>query len=150
MLQQLREEVRMAWPRGERQDAVPMLRGWRDEAWPVKGSFHDEPELVIASCRINRQLLDGSLLPKERSAGPFFGVRGYGCHVNGLVETMAGLMLWVATRSRQKPTYPLCLDHVVAGAHSRALGHEKPDVRRLVARRVALRERVAQQFLRSS
>ena len=26
-----------------------MLRGWRDEAWPVKASFHEEPELVIAS-----------------------------------------------------------------------------------------------------
>eukprot|EP00435_Cladocopium_sp_Y103_P065679 s51_g27.t1 len=86
VLQQLREE-----------DAVPMLRGWRDEAWPVKGSFHQPPALVI-----------------ERAAGPFFGVPGFGCHINGIVEDK----LWVAKRAQSKPTYPGHLDHLVAGGLS--------------------------------
>lgn len=91
-----------------RQDgAVPMLKGWRDEPWPVKASFDSPVELVI-----------------ERAAGPLLGVRGFGCHVNGLVSLGGNQLgagawgLWVARRSRSKPTYPGKLDHVVAGGLS--------------------------------
>ncbi|CAE7040249.1 NUDT20 [Symbiodinium natans] len=90
VLQRLREE-----------DTVPMLKGWRNEEWPVKASFHSAPALVV-----------------ERAAGPLLGVRGYGCHVNGIVESPKGPLLWVATRSRTKPTYPGRLDHIVAGGLS--------------------------------
>eukprot|EP00434_Breviolum_minutum_P021433 symbB.v1.2.018913.t1/scaffold1524.1/size149785/2 len=90
VLQELRNE-----------DKVPMLRGWRDEAWPVKATFHSDPALVI-----------------ERAAGSFFGVRGFGCHINGLVESEGKTMLWVAKRAQSKPTYPGCLDHLVAGGLS--------------------------------
>jgi len=79
---------------------VPMLRGWRDEGWPVKPSFDAPAELVI-----------------ERAAGPLFGVCGYGCHINGLVATQGHepSHLWVARRSKSKQTYPGKLDHIVAG-----------------------------------
>ena len=70
---------------------------------------------MVEYLRLPNGMSLGLIEPKERSAGPFFGVRGYGCHVNGLVEVESGLKLWVATRSRLKPTYPGCLDHVVAG-----------------------------------
>lgn len=90
VLQELRNE-----------DKVPMLRGWRDEAWPVKATFHSDPALVI-----------------ERAAGSFFGVRGFGCHINGLVESDGKTMSWVAKRAQSKPTYPGCLDHLVAGGLS--------------------------------
>lgn len=84
---------------------VPMLAGWRNEAWPVKAGFDSPIELVI-----------------ERAAGPLFGVPGYGCHVNGLVYSDAGSgtppRLWVARRAASKPTYPGKLDHVVAGGLS--------------------------------
>lgn len=97
------------------EQAVPMLQGWRDEGWPVKATFDSPVELVI-----------------ERAAGPLFGVRGYGCHVNGFVtrSPVGGSSksfpshLWVAKRASTKPTYPGKLDHVVAGglAHGEAPG----------------------------
>ncbi|CAK0817349.1 unnamed protein product [Prorocentrum cordatum] len=84
---------------------VPMLEGWRDEGWPVKAAFDTPVELVV-----------------ERAAGPLLGVRGYGCHVNGLVADRGGgaggWRLWVARRAATKQTYPGKLDHVVAGGLS--------------------------------
>ena len=41
--------------------------------------------------------------------------QAYGVHINGYVETEAGLELWVARRSKDKPTWPGKLDHIVAG-----------------------------------
>jgi len=75
---------------------VSMLKGWRNEPWPVKGGFDAPVEFVV-----------------ERAAGPLFGVTGYGCHVNGLVPSKDSL--WIARRSRSKQTYPGMLDHLVAG-----------------------------------
>jgi len=80
-----------------RREGVPMLQGWRNELWPVKASFDGPVELVI-----------------ERAAGPLLGVRGFGCHVNGVVEGTPE-KLWVGRRAATKPTYPRKLDHVVAG-----------------------------------
>ena len=41
--------------------------------------------------------------------------QAYGVHINGYVETPDGLELWVARRSKDKPTWPGKLDHIVAG-----------------------------------
>ena len=46
--------------------------------------------------------------------------QAYGVHINGYVETAAGLELWVARRSRDKPTWPGKLDHIVAGGQVRS------------------------------
>ncbi len=52
----------------------------------------------------------------ERAAATQFGVKAYGVHVNGYVESPSrGLCLWVARRSRDKPTWPGKLDHIAAG-----------------------------------
>lgn len=75
--------------------SVPMLDGWRSELWPAKVSFHAEPAVLM-----------------ERAAVPLFGVRGFGCHINGLSGPDH---LWVAKRSLRKPTYPGKYDHMVAG-----------------------------------
>lgn len=84
---------------------VSMLEGWRDEGWSVKVAFDTPVELVV-----------------ERAAGPLLGVRGYGCHVNGLVADRGGgpdhWKLWVARRAATKQTYPGKLDHIVAGGLS--------------------------------
>lgn len=82
---------------------VPMLAGWRDEAWPVKADFDAPAALVV-----------------ERAAGALFGVRAYGCHVNGIVD---GNKLWVAKRAKTKQTFPGKLDHIVAGGMAHG---EKP------------------------
>ena len=51
----------------------------------------------------------------ERAAAVHLGIKAYGVHVNGYVRGASGIELWVATRSRRKPTWPGKLDHIVAG-----------------------------------
>lgn len=76
-----------------------MFSGWRNELYPVTTAFHHEPALLL-----------------ERAAAPSFGVRAYGIHINGYVEKANGeKLLWVARRSKSKPTWPGMLDHIVAG-----------------------------------
>ena len=86
-----------------------LIPGWRDEAYPVATGFHAAP-----------------LLKMERAAVPAFGVRAYGVHVNGYVETSPGsndgLKLWVGRRSRTKQTARGKLDHLVAGGQPMGLG----------------------------
>lgn len=104
---------------GSRSDAVDsvllrlrvegLMPGWRNEAYPVGTGFHAPP-----------------LLKMERAAVPAFGVRAYGVHVNGFVETAPGsndgLKLWVGRRSRTKQTAPGKLDHLVAGGQPFGIG----------------------------
>jgi isopentenyldiphosphate isomerase len=75
-----------------------LIKGWRDERYPVSPRWTDEP-----------------LMSMERAAIPFFGVRAYGVHLTGFTRRKDGLHIWVATRSRTKPTYPGMLDNTVAG-----------------------------------
>jgi 8-oxo-dGTP pyrophosphatase MutT (NUDIX family) len=76
-----------------------VVRGWRNELYPVSTSFAAAP-----------------LLQMERAAVPQFGVRAYGVHMNAFVRRgEAGLHMWIARRSRTKPTYPGMLDNAVAG-----------------------------------
>lgn len=86
-----------------------LVPGWRDEAYPVGTGFHVAP-----------------LLKMERAAVPGFGVQAYGVHLNGYVEAAPGandgLQVWVARRSRFKPTGPGKLDHLVAGGQPLGLG----------------------------
>ena len=75
--------------------AIP---GWRSELYPVSTGFAEAPLMEI-----------------ERAATPLFGVRAYGIHVNGFVRDGDGIKLWIARRSRDKPSYPGELDNFVAG-----------------------------------
>ncbi len=74
------------------------ITGWREEPYPVKSVWSDPP-----------------LLQMERAASPHFGVRAWGAHMNGFVRSEDGLHMWVATRAKDKPTYPGMLDNMVAG-----------------------------------
>ena len=75
-------------------------KGWRDELCAVGAAFDAPPAFSI-----------------ERACYPAFGVKGYGIHVNAFcVDPATGeRQLWVATRSRQKSTWPGMLDNLVAG-----------------------------------
>ncbi len=53
----------------------------------------------------------------ERAASSVLGIKKYGIHLNAWVEQQGELYLWVARRSRNKPTFPGKLDHLVAGGH---------------------------------
>jgi len=74
------------------------IAGWRNERYPVAPRWGEAP-----------------LMTMERAAIPFFGVRAYGVHLTGFTRRKDGLHIWVATRSRTKPTYPGMLDNTVAG-----------------------------------
>jgi hypothetical protein len=75
-----------------------VITGWRDEPYPVALRF-GAPELM----RI------------ERAAVPYFGVRSYGVHLNGIVRRSDDLHLWIGRRAKDKPVAPGKLDNLVAG-----------------------------------
>ncbi|KAF9869215.1 thiamine pyrophosphokinase-related protein [Colletotrichum karsti] len=81
-------------------DVFPILRGWRDELWPVYGR--------------NRELL----INMERAASGLFGVMRYGVHMTAFVRCPSashGVKIWVPRRSPTKSTFPGMLDNTVAG-----------------------------------
>ena len=51
----------------------------------------------------------------DRGAAAYFGIRAYGQHINGYVETPEGLKLWIARRAADRIHYPNKLDNLVAG-----------------------------------
>jgi isopentenyldiphosphate isomerase len=75
-----------------------MVPAWRDESYPVVQRFGDEP-----------------LLRMERAGVPVFGIRAFGVHMNGFVRRRNDIEMWIARRSRSKPTFPGMLDNTVAG-----------------------------------
>ncbi|EFX03798.1 thiamin pyrophosphokinase-related protein [Grosmannia clavigera kw1407] len=79
-------------------DAFRLLRGWRDELWPVYGR-------------------DGRLLLSlERAAVGLFGAARYGVHMTAYVDDdQTDLRIWVPKRAADKSTYPGMLDNTVAG-----------------------------------
>ena len=87
-----------------------VLRGWRNELYPVYGP--------------NRELL----FSIERSASALFGIVTYGCHMTAYTrskrarsETEVGgeeeeeIKIWVPRRAKTKQTYGGMLDNTVAG-----------------------------------
>lgn len=88
--------------------ALPILvKGWRDEPWPVFGpsssSDSDGGELVFSM---------------ERAALGLLGCMRYGVHVNAYVadpEAPHGIRVWVPTRAATKASFPSMLDNAVAG-----------------------------------
>ena len=74
------------------------VRGWRNEHYAVLGESDGVLKFTL-----------------ERAAVKRFGVRGHAVHVNGLVRAPDGVAMWIATRSRSKPTDPGRLDNLVGG-----------------------------------
>jgi isopentenyldiphosphate isomerase len=75
-----------------------MVPAWRDETYPVVRRFGDTPLLLM-----------------ERAGVSVFGIRAFGVHMNGFVRRGNGIEMWIARRSRTKPTFPGMLDNTVAG-----------------------------------
>lgn len=82
-----------------------LFAAWNDELFGIKNNF-DDPEVMSI----------------QRAAVAYFGLRAYGVHVNGLVNTSQGQKLWVATRAKNKNTFPGMLDHIVAGGQPAGTG----------------------------
>lgn len=84
--------------------AEGIVRGWRDELVEAVPSFNQPPVFLV-----------------ERAAYPFFGIRGFGVHVNGFVRNPVDRRveaIWVGKRASTKSLWPGMLDHIVAGGLS--------------------------------
>ncbi|KYK55864.1 thiamin pyrophosphokinase- protein [Drechmeria coniospora] len=82
------------------QDTFRLLRGWRDEAWPV---YSRKGELLFSI---------------ERTAMGLLGTMRYGVHMTAYVADATaphGLKMWVPRRAADKSTFPGMLDNTVAG-----------------------------------
>ena len=82
-------------------DAIPMLSGWRNEPFAVRGSFHAPQACVV-----------------ERAAAPLLGLPAYGVFTTGYVcdeGTRQPSAVWVGRRAADKPTWPGLLDSIAAG-----------------------------------
>lgn len=82
-----------------------VIDSWVAEAYPITHHFGGHAELEI-----------------ERAATNFMGVKTFGIHVNGLVQTAKGVEVWVGTRALDKPFWPGKLDQMVAGGQPVGLG----------------------------
>ena len=82
-----------------------IIDSWVGELYAVNQQYGEEPVFLM-----------------ERAAVSFFGVRGYGVHVNGLVEKSDGMYIWVARRTKDKPFWPGKLDQMVAGGQPAGIG----------------------------
>lgn len=77
-----------------------LLKGWRDELWPVYGRNGD------------------LLFSMERGAMGLLGTVRYGVHMTAFVRDPTaphGINLWVPKRASDKSTFPGMLDNTVAG-----------------------------------
>lgn len=109
--------------------AKGVVSGWRDEPYPI---FGDGAAWTPAA--------DGPLFQVERAVVPWIGARAFGVHINGYVSSEAEApslsspssssssrirrpaALWVARRSKDKPTWPGMLDHLAAGGQPAGMG----------------------------
>ena len=78
-----------------------IIKGWRNEPFPVVTNFSSKPELLI-----------------ERAACGYYGVKAYGVDVNGFVRDPSTKLIshiWIGKRAATKSTFPGMLDIIVAG-----------------------------------
>ena len=75
-----------------------VLDSWVGENYPITHSFGGYAEFEV-----------------ERAATSYLGIKNFGLHVNGLVNTAEGIKVWVGTRTLVKPLWPGKLDQMVAG-----------------------------------
>ena len=71
--------------------------------------YYNEPYPVI--CKTHPQ----PLCCIDRFSASYFGIRGYGQHLNGVVQTANGLEMWIAKRAKERVLFPEQLDNMVAG-----------------------------------
>ncbi len=101
-------------PEQRTQAIAPILQNLHKDG--VIDSWVGEPYAV------NRSYEEAPLFLMERAAVSFFGIRGYGVHINGLVEKSDGTYIWIARRTKDKPFWPGQLDQMVAGGQPAGIG----------------------------
>ncbi|MFV0430986.1 MAG: DUF4743 domain-containing protein [Alphaproteobacteria bacterium] len=71
---------------------------WRNENFRASVDFYEDAEFHL-----------------ERGAVAHFGLKAWGVFINGYVKKPEGLYIWVAKRSKNKPSWPSKLDQIVGG-----------------------------------
>ena len=99
--------IRDTLEEAKRRDIFQILRGWRNELYPVHGPYSSRKPMVSM----------------ERAGSALFGINTYGVHMTAYVSTSQGMKIWVPRRARNKQTYGGMLDNTVAGGLSTG---EKP------------------------
>ena len=91
----------------DRLRAQELLPPARNELYPVTTSFSATPVALV-----------------DRSCAPWFGLRAFGVHVNGIVHNGRGEpeSMWLGVRSADRRRYPGCLDQLAAGGQPYGLG----------------------------
>lgn len=79
------------------------------------GGFRDEPYRVCAGWD------QPDMAALDRRAIPHFGIRSFGIHLNGVVETATGLEMWIARRALDREVEPGKRDNMVAGGQPAGL-----------------------------
>lgn len=92
---------------------------------PIMRSLHQQGVIdswVGEQYSISTTFGGNSMMLIERAAVAFLGIKGYGIHMNGLVQKADGVYVWVAVRSLSKPFWPGQLDQMVAGGQPEGIG----------------------------
>ena len=85
-----------------------------------------------------------ALMTIDRGAADLFGILSTGFHLNGIVQSGQNLKMWVATRAKNRGTFPGLLDNMVAGGQPAGLTleenvikecHEEASIEEKLARR---------------
>ena len=91
---------------------------------------------------------NGTLLV-DRAAVMWLGVRPVGVHLTGWSRDHRGTWIWVARRSRAKPTYAGILDNTVAGGQPHGIGLDE-NMAKECAEEAAIPPELARQARRTS
>ena len=95
--------IRETLEKAKERDIFQILRGWRNEMYPVHGKCSSGKPIVSM----------------ERAGSALFGINTYGVHMTAYVNTPRdGMKIWVPRRTRNKQTYGGMLDNTVAGGLS--------------------------------
>lgn len=70
----------------------------RKEMYPIINQWDDEPLAQI-----------------DRAAVPWFGVKGFGVHINGFTRKNGAIHLWIGERAKDREVDPGLLDNMIAG-----------------------------------
>ncbi|NKB44463.1 MAG: DUF4743 domain-containing protein [Alphaproteobacteria bacterium] len=77
----------------------------RNEIYPARDTWSGKDHFLI-----------------DRALAPLFGIRAYGVHLNGFVETCDGFHMWIGRRSADSVVEPSKFDNMVAGGQPAKLG----------------------------
>ena len=105
-------------------DAVALRDGLKDVEARSKALAESGAALVVQQalprnrkelCPVMEHLGGTNLLRIDRAWLESFGVKSYGVHINGYVDTPDGPELWVGVRAKDRQVAPGKLDNMVAG-----------------------------------